>query len=216
MRFVRSNANLEGTQYVTIIGIRPFNQFCKPLNGVTEMNGKKHEMAATYDNKELMGDTIKTIIRLADLFKQLIASTLLLTFAIVACLLFSSFTEDLLSLLRQGFVSNHGLLHAFGTLLILWTVTELIHAEIGVLKGHKFGVEVLVDVAMAAAVRKILLSDFQIDLSFYGAIGALVSLAGVRWLISVSERGAAKNKRKELSQINIDAHLDGTKEFFGE
>ena len=64
----------------------------------------------------LLRKQINAIIRLADLAKQLIGSALLLTFIVVAGLLFYSFAGDIIVVIRSKTLINQGLLHAFGTL----------------------------------------------------------------------------------------------------
>jgi len=50
-----------------------------------------------------------------------------------------------------------GFLHALGTLLLLWTMVELINTEIKYLKGGDIDVAVFVEVALIVIVREIIL-----------------------------------------------------------
>ena len=50
----------------------------------------------------------------------------------------------------------HGFLHALGTLMLLWTVSALITAEIRYLEGHKLEVDTFVEVALVVVLRKVI------------------------------------------------------------
>lgn len=130
---------------------------------------------------------INRLIVFAEYAKQFLGAGMLLTFLVIAGLLFYAFVGEIFAVLRTHlWTIDHGFLHALGTLLVLWTVIELIHAEVEVLRGHKFGVSVLIDVVMAATVRKLLLSDFHANSELYGYLLALVSLAVVRYMLARS------------------------------
>lgn len=108
---------------------------------------------------------------------------LLSSFMLIAVFMFYSFVTSLITALRHPQVEA-GILSSFGTLLVLWTITELIHAELMVLKGHKFGIVVLVDVAIATVIRKILVSDITIGINLIYFLISLIVLAYVRSLIN--------------------------------
>ena len=55
----------------------------------------------------------------------------------------------------------HGFLHALGTLMLLWTISALITAEIRYLQGSKLEVETFIEVAMVVMVRKLILLPVQ-------------------------------------------------------
>lgn len=55
----------------------------------------------------------------------------------------------------------HGFLHALGTLMLLWTVSALITAEIRYLQGSKLEVETFIEVAMVVMVRKLIVLPVQ-------------------------------------------------------
>ena len=84
-----------------------------------------------------------------------------------------------------------GFLHALGSLLILWSFSELLNAEIRYLSGGRMEVAVFIEVAIAATIRHILIStveapDFQTNLLI---MGNLLILGVVYWLVAVSQRG---------------------------
>lgn len=54
-----------------------------------------------------------------------------------------------------------GFLHALGTLMLLWTVSALITAEIRYLQGSKLEVDTFVEVAMVVMVRKLIVLPVQ-------------------------------------------------------
>lgn len=50
----------------------------------------------------------------------------------------------------------HGFLHALGTLMLLWTVSALITAEIRYLEGNKLEIDTFVEVALVVMLRKVI------------------------------------------------------------
>lgn len=54
-----------------------------------------------------------------------------------------------------------GFLHALGTLMLLWTISALITAEIRYLRGSKLEVDTFVEVAMVVMVRKLIVLPVQ-------------------------------------------------------
>lgn len=55
----------------------------------------------------------------------------------------------------------HGFLHALGTLMLLWSISALISAEIRYLRGHKLLVETFVEVVMVMFLRKLIVLPVQ-------------------------------------------------------
>ena len=61
--------------------------------------------------------------------------------------------------LREAVEANnlvHGFLHSLGTLMLLWTVSSLITAEIRYLEGGKLEVDTFVVVALVGMLRKVI------------------------------------------------------------
>ncbi|MCW2283679.1 uncharacterized membrane protein (DUF373 family) [Rhodoblastus acidophilus] len=54
-----------------------------------------------------------------------------------------------------------GFLHGLGTLMLLWTVSALITAEIRYMRGHKLSVDTFVEVAIVVLVRKLITMPVQ-------------------------------------------------------
>ena len=84
-----------------------------------------------------------------------------------------------------------GFLHAVGSLLILWTFSELLHSEIRHLKGGKIELAVFIEVAIAATIRHMLVAgtepfDFQASLM---TLGQILTLGIVYWLMSTRPMG---------------------------
>ncbi|NOU01554.1 MAG: phosphate-starvation-inducible PsiE family protein [Gallionella sp.] len=50
----------------------------------------------------------------------------------------------------------HGFLRSLGTLMLLWTVSALIVAEIRYLEGGKLGVDTFIEVALVVVLRKVI------------------------------------------------------------
>ena len=80
----------------------------------------------------------------------------------------------------------HGFLHGLGTLMLLWTVSALITAEIRYMNGHKLTVDTFVEVAIVVIVRKLITMPVQSTTTspqeFLLWVGAAV-LLGVMYLI---------------------------------
>lgn len=55
----------------------------------------------------------------------------------------------------------HGFLHALGTLMLLWSISALISAEIRYLQGGKLEVETFVEVALVVVLRKVIVMPVQ-------------------------------------------------------
>ncbi len=55
----------------------------------------------------------------------------------------------------------HGFLHALGTLMLLWSISALISAEIRYLQSGKLELETFVEVAMVVVLRKIIVMPVQ-------------------------------------------------------
>ncbi len=55
----------------------------------------------------------------------------------------------------------HGFLHALGTLMLLWTISALITAEIRYLQGSKLEVDTFVEVALVVMLRKLIVLPVQ-------------------------------------------------------
>jgi uncharacterized membrane protein (DUF373 family) len=55
----------------------------------------------------------------------------------------------------------HGFLHALGTLMLLWSISALITAEIRYLQDGKLEVETFIEVAMVVVLRKLIVMPVQ-------------------------------------------------------
>jgi uncharacterized membrane protein (DUF373 family) len=79
----------------------------------------------------------------------------------VAVLMFAwLFFQDV----RQAASANnlvHGFLHALGTLMLLWSISALITAEIRYLQDGKLEVETFIEVAMVVVLRKLIVMPVQ-------------------------------------------------------
>ena len=55
----------------------------------------------------------------------------------------------------------HGFLHALGTLMLLWSISALISAEIRYLRGSKLLVETFIEVVLVLFLRKLIVMPVQ-------------------------------------------------------
>ncbi len=88
-----------------------------------------------------------------------------------------------------------GFLHALGTLLLLWTVSALISAEIRYLRGNPLTVDTFVEVALVVIVRKLISLPVQevapAPLDYLAWVGAAL-LLGVLYLVVRLGQGLAQ------------------------
>jgi len=85
---------------------------------------------------------------------------------------------------------EYGLIRALGSLLVLWMMIELLHTEIGHLRGGKFHVRIFVELALVAFIRKIFVASFEHKepTTFMLLLGALFILGIVYFLVAKVER----------------------------
>ncbi|MFW5931102.1 MAG: phosphate-starvation-inducible PsiE family protein, partial [Desulfosalsimonas sp.] len=85
---------------------------------------------------------------------------------------------------------EQGVIRALGSLLILWMMVELLHAQIEQLKGGAFHVSLFVDLALVAFIRKLFVASLEDKdpLSFGLLIGAILVLGLVYYLLGRPER----------------------------
>lgn len=99
----------------------------------------------------------------------------------------------------------HGFLHALGTLMLLWTVSALITAEIRYLQGSKLEVEPFIEVAMVVMVRKLIVLPVQDatptpqDLAMW--VGAALMLGVMYALVRWSHQINYDQRRTRRSQV---------------
>ena len=82
-----------------------------------------------------------------------------------------------------------GALRLLGTSLILWPLSELLRAEIQLLRGQMISVNLFVDVAIASDIRAILINLSEhgpLDYSYF-YIFALFILAAIRFMVTYAE-----------------------------
>jgi uncharacterized membrane protein (DUF373 family) len=87
----------------------------------------------------------------------------------------------------------HGFLHALGTLMLLWSVSALISAEIRYLRGHKLLVETFIEVVLVMFLRKLIVIPVQDASPTYQEMGIWMGGAFVLGLVYVLVRWADKN-----------------------
>lgn len=86
----------------------------------------------------------------------------------------------------------HGFLHALGTLMLLWSISALISAEIRYLRGHKLLVETFIEVVLVMFLRKLIVIPVQESSPTYQEIGIWLGGAFVLGLVYVLIRWADK------------------------
>lgn len=87
----------------------------------------------------------------------------------------------------------HGFLHALGTLMLLWSISALISAEIRYLMGSKLLVETFIEVVLVLFLRKLIVMPVQDASPSIQEVSMWVGGAFVMGLIYVMVRWADKN-----------------------
>lgn len=86
----------------------------------------------------------------------------------------------------------HGFLRALGTLMLLWSVSALISAEIRYLQGSKLQVETFVEVVLVLFLRKLIVMPVQDTIPSIEEVTMWVGSAFVLGLIYVLIRWSQK------------------------
>jgi hypothetical protein len=86
----------------------------------------------------------------------------------------------------------HGFLHALGTLMLLWSISALISAEIRYLNGSKLVVETFIEVVLVLFLRKLIVMPVQDASPTIEEIGMWVGGAFVIGLLYVLIRWGQK------------------------
>lgn len=126
----------------------------------------------------LVADYMKRFTRFLHIFFCIaLAMTVIATLVI--------FFSDIYTIFKTGNIAS-GTIHALGALLILWTLSELIHSEIRHLQGERIKVTVFVEVAIAAMIRKLLINATEGMSLESGSIylASLLVLGVVYWFLT--------------------------------
>jgi uncharacterized membrane protein (DUF373 family) len=157
------------------------------LNKVLDIN--LDIMTSSYREAELKKVFISyrvesTLIQWSERFMQGLNLILTLGLLVMAVGLASLFAHDVIFAFSGNLES--GVIKALGSLLILWMLIELVHAEVRHLKGGKFHVRVFVELALVAFIRKVFVASFdkQDPLTFGLLLGALLVLGIVFYLVA--------------------------------
>ncbi|HEY3300279.1 MAG TPA: phosphate-starvation-inducible PsiE family protein [Methylophilaceae bacterium] len=88
----------------------------------------------------------------------------------------------------------HGFLHALGTLMLLWSISALISAEIRYLRGHKLLVETFIEVVLVMFLRKLIVMPVQDADPTYMEIGIWLAGSLALGLLYIMIRWTDKNQ----------------------
>ncbi|HEY0268742.1 MAG TPA: phosphate-starvation-inducible PsiE family protein [Methyloradius sp.] len=107
----------------------------------------------------------------------------------------------------------HGFLNALGTLMLLWSISALITAEIRYLRGSNLEVEAFIEVAMIVVLRKLIVMPVEdgvlipSDVAMW--VGAGLMLGIMYFIVRWSNRLNESNDSKEINRlISEDANLN--------
>ena len=90
----------------------------------------------------------------------------------------------------------HGFLHALGTLMLLWSISALISAEIRYLLGSKLLVETFIEVVLVLFLRKLIVLPVQDASPTFEEISIWVGGAFIMGLIYVMVRWTDKSNQE--------------------
>jgi uncharacterized membrane protein (DUF373 family) len=106
----------------------------------------------------------------------------------------------------------HGFLNALGTLMLLWSISALITAEIRYLRGSNLEVEAFIEVAMIVILRKLIVMPVEdgvlipSDVAFW--VGAGLMLGIMYFIVRWSNKLKSETDDKENEQlVSEDTHL---------
>jgi uncharacterized membrane protein (DUF373 family) len=131
---------------------------------------------------------------------------LVLALMLVAPFVVGLFAYDIYLLLAGEVSIEEGILKVLGSLLILWAVSELMEEEVRHLRGEGFAIAAFLGLAIAAMIRKILITslsgDKMIELLSYG--GSLLALGIVYWVIVKNDIriGRRKGEHRKYGQMD--------------
>ena len=92
----------------------------------------------------------------------------------------------------------HGFLHALGTLMLLWSISALISAEIRYLLGSKLLVETFVEVVLVLFLRKLIVMPVQDASPTIEEIGMWVGGAFMLGIIYMMVRWSQKQPEESI------------------
>lgn len=94
----------------------------------------------------------------------------------------------------------HGFLHALGTLMLLWSISALITAEIRYLLGSQLEVEAFIEVAMIVALRKLIVMPVEDATPLPVDVAIWVGAALMLGIMYVLVRWSQKPARHDMGQ----------------
>jgi len=87
----------------------------------------------------------------------------------------------------------HGFLNALGTLMLLWSISALITAEIRYLRGSQLEVEAFIEVAMIVVLRKLIVMPVEETAPLASDVGMWVGAGLMLGIMYVLVRWSQKN-----------------------
>lgn len=132
--------------------------------------------------------------KVSDLTDLILVMALMLVVPMVVGL----FAYDIYLLVAGKVSMEEGILKVLGSLLILWAASELMEEEVRHLRGEGFAIAAFLGLAIAAMIRKILVTSLSNDKTFellsYG--GALLALGMVYWVVVKNDIRIGRRKGK--------------------
>jgi len=116
------------------------------------------------------------------------------------------FIQDIVTAMSADNLAQ-GFLHGLGTLMLLWTVSALITAEIRYMRGHKLNVDTFVEVAIVVLVRKLITMPVQSTLpspqDYLLWVGSAVLLGLMYLIVRYAQTIVAREEASETPKPSI-------------
>jgi uncharacterized membrane protein (DUF373 family) len=127
------------------------------------------------------------LVRWAERLMHGLNLLLMLGLVVLAAGVAGLLASDILYALQETLET--GVIKALGSLLILWMMIELLHTQVEHLRGGRFRVQVFVELALVAFIRKLFVAaiDEKEALTFALLIGGLLVLGVVFYLLAKVE-----------------------------
>lgn len=130
-----------------------------------------------------------SIVGLSERFSTIMHTVLAMILIVMTLGAVFMFIKDTTAMLSGH--TDHLMITALGSLLIIWVLVELLHTEIQMIKGGKFKISVFIGVAMIAFVRDLLITTLKHEQNGhypYFFLASIVGLGVIYWLVSYTEK----------------------------
>ncbi|MGE4318241.1 MAG: phosphate-starvation-inducible PsiE family protein [Deferribacterales bacterium] len=130
-----------------------------------------------------------SVVRVSEKFSFLMHTALVTVLMLLTLMAGWVFIEEAIHMFHEQ--SDHALITALGSLLIIWVLVELMHTEIQMIKGGKFKNSIFISVALIAFIRDLMIITLKHEttnmLQHGFILGSILVLGVIYWLIVKTE-----------------------------